>query len=93
MAKQTYSFHEIESRKNPLYEVSVADLDGQQRVIGTVRDFYISHMGRRGWEATGLAGDHRAVHEHRWQAVWALTWNGSGYPFPVPASKRREIEG
>lgn len=55
-------------------------------LVGVVRELRIRHLGGQiGWEATGLDGSHRAVHEHRWQAAWALTWDGKGYPFPVTA--------
>jgi hypothetical protein len=64
--------------------------NGVLEAVGTVRNFYIRHLERHGWEATGPDG-HLAVHEHRWQAAWALTWNRKGYPFPVAASHQREM--
>jgi hypothetical protein len=58
--------------------------------VGTIRHFFIRHLERHGWEANGPDG-HLAVHEHQWQALWALTWDRKGYPFPVAASHQRNV--
>lgn len=90
MRKRQFRFEPIAKGRNPLFRVTVEGSDGQ--VIGTVRDFYIRHMHRRGWEATGVDGAHLAVHEHRWQAALALTWNRQGVaPFPIAPSRRAEV--
>ena len=67
------------------FRVSVAG-----RSVGTIRYIYGRHVEMYGWEANGPDG-HRAVHVHRWQALWALTWDRTGYPFPVHSSHEREV--
>jgi hypothetical protein len=84
-----YHFEALIAR-TPTFRVSVTRPDGTVDTVGTVRHFYIRHMEMHGWEATGPDG-HLAVHEHRWQAAWALTWNRRGYPFPLAASRQREV--
>lgn len=84
-----YQF-DVLTNRTPKVQVSVRSSNGNLRIVGTVEYLYIRHLKRSGWEATGPDG-HLAVHEHRWQAAWALTWDRKGYPFPVAASHEREI--
>jgi hypothetical protein len=88
-----FSFTPIKVRGNgAAFTVTVTYPDGSTKTVGTVRDIYIRHMNRRGWDAAAPDG-HRAVHDHRWQAALALTWEGYGKsPFPYPASRRHEVE-
>lgn len=90
MAKpREYYFTKLADHQ-PTFRVSVTQPDGALMSVGTVRYFYIRHMKQHGWEATGPDG-HLAVHEHRWQAAWALTWDRQGYPFPLVSSRQRDM--
>jgi hypothetical protein len=60
--------------------------DGRISNLGFVTLKYFRHLRMSAWEATGTDG-HRAVHEHHWQAVWALTWDETGSPFPVTSNR------
>jgi hypothetical protein len=71
------------------YRVNGRYADGSRRLLGRVERRWFRHLQQYGWEATGADGSHRAVHEFRWQAAWALTWNGIGYPFPVSRAHRQ----
>ncbi len=59
--------------------------DGRISNLGFVPLKYFRHLRMSAWEATGTDG-HRAVHEHHWQAVWALTWDET-----APHSRSRRI--
>lgn len=71
------------------YQVARRFADGRRQVLGHVERKWFQHLRQYGWEATGADNSHRAVHRYRWQAAWALSWDGSGYPFPVTTAQRR----
>jgi hypothetical protein len=71
------------------YRVAGYYPDGSRKVLGRVERKWFRHLNQYGWEATGEDGSHRAVHRFRWQALWALLWDGQGYPFPVTQQQRR----
>jgi hypothetical protein len=73
-----YSYQDVSSRRTPRFRV----FDGT-RLLGEVQYRWFRHIRQFAWEATGADQSHRAVHEERWQAEWALAWDGTGYPFPV----------
>jgi hypothetical protein len=84
-----YLFRDI-SRRYEAFEVTGVYADGSERLLGRVEHRFFRHLSVRSdrsdgffWEATAADGSHRAVHEERWQAAWALAWDGIGYPFPV----------
>ena len=83
MAKVEFSYVDISDRRGPCFRVSGRFPDGTSRLLGEVRQRWFRHIQQLAWEATGADQSHRAVHEERWQAEWALTWDGTGYPFPV----------
>jgi len=71
------------SHRHPTFEVTGRYSDGSHKVLGRVEYRWFRHLNGSHWEATAADGSHRAVHDERWQAAWALGWNGIGYPFPV----------
>jgi len=82
-----FDFEDI-SGKRPRFRVTGRYPDGTTKVLGQVEELWIRHLRRTGWQATGVDGSHRAVHDARWQAAWALGWDGIGYPFPVSSRYR-----
>jgi len=81
------------SSRSPKFRVDLAS-DGQRTCLGMVKKVFVRHVGVHAWEATTLGGKHMAMHEHSWQAAWALKWavNGQGNPpFPVLACHKREV--
>lgn len=73
-----YRYQDVSSRRVPRFRV----FDGT-RLLGEVQYRWYRHIQQFAWEATGADQSHRAVHDERWQAEWALAWDGRGYPFPV----------
>jgi hypothetical protein len=77
----SFVFEDISGRR-PRFRV-FTQTDGVATLVGQVEHKWFRHIRQYGWEATAVDGSHRAVHEEQWQAAWALTWDGKGYPFPV----------
>jgi len=77
--------------KHPRFLVTGRYADGRTKLLGRVEYKWFRHVRQSAWEATGADGSHRAVHEHQWQAVWALNWDGTGYPFPVATTHARDV--
>lgn len=95
MVKVRYDFLPLPAprRGEKLFSVQTTAADGQVTALGTVKWFKIRHMDRWGWEATLRTGQHRAVHNERWQAALALAWDGKGvFPAPFRQSRRAEVE-
>ena len=64
--------------------------------IGTIKHFFVRHIGVHAWEATTNTGRHMAVHEHNWQAAYTLLWavDGKGNPpFPVLSKHKGILKG
>jgi hypothetical protein len=75
--------YEARSAQRPRFAVRGRRLDGSVTLLGEIEYRKIPHLQQYGWEATGVDGSHRAVHDERWQAALALAWDGTGYPFPM----------
>jgi hypothetical protein len=84
MAKPTIDLT-VTQDSDTVYQVAAG-----HRRLGQVESKWFAHVRQEAWEATGVDG-HRSVHQHRWQAVWAVgCWDGTGYPFPVSAKRRND---
>jgi hypothetical protein len=82
MEKVALHYEDI-SKRRPRFQVS-GEFADRSAVLGTIEYIFIRHLKQHGWNATGVDGSHRAVHEHKWQAALALAWVGADTSYPNP---------
>lgn len=83
MAKRPVLIREDISGKTPRFRFS-RSTDGRRVYLGEIEYVYKRHVRQFCWEATGPDG-HRGMHDREAQAIKALEWDGTGYPFPAKA--------